>query len=134
MVHISPHCGHHWRFRVFFLSRCVFVQSVLPSTKIGKLSFPAFELDYLQSYFPSLLPCAREKKSAIRNQLISFLVAQWKLGERLCFVVYAPSVSEDAFYLSSPDLHLIFNLVSASTSFQTAESWTPICLPRFDNR
>ena len=32
------------------------------------------------------------------------------------------------------DLHLIFNLVSASTSFQTAESWTPICLPRFDNR
>lgn len=31
------------------------------------------------------------------------------------------------------DLHLIFNLVSASTAFRTAESWTPICLPRFDN-
>ena len=31
------------------------------------------------------------------------------------------------------DLHLIFNLVSGSTSFHTAESWTPICLPRFDN-
>lgn len=64
-------------FRAVFL-----VQSVLSSTKIGKLSFPAFELDYLQSYFPSLLSWAREKKSAIRNQLISFLVAQWKLGER----------------------------------------------------
>lgn len=37
------------------------------------------------------------------------------------------------YSLHPQDLHLIFNLVSASTSFQTAESWTPICLPRFDN-
>ncbi|CAH3104521.1 unnamed protein product [Pocillopora meandrina] len=37
------------------------------------------------------------------------------------------------YSLHPSDLHLIFNLVSASTSFQTAESWTPICLPRFDN-
>ena len=32
------------------------------------------------------------------------------------------------------DLHLILNLVNGSSSFQTAESWTPICLPRFDSR
>ncbi|XP_062510405.1 protein SAND-like isoform X2 [Corticium candelabrum] len=31
------------------------------------------------------------------------------------------------------DLHLVFNLVDASTSFRTAESWSPICLPKFDN-
>jgi hypothetical protein len=31
------------------------------------------------------------------------------------------------------DLHLVLNLVDASTSFRTAESWTPICLPKFDN-
>jgi len=37
------------------------------------------------------------------------------------------------FSLHPSDLHLIFNLVSGSTSFHTAESWTPICLPRFDN-
>lgn len=37
------------------------------------------------------------------------------------------------FILHPSDLHLIFNLVSASTAFRTAESWTPICLPRFDN-
>lgn len=30
------------------------------------------------------------------------------------------------------DLHLIFNLVQASESLKTAESWTPLCLPRFD--
>ncbi|KAF4520638.1 hypothetical protein B566_EDAN007504 [Ephemera danica] len=31
------------------------------------------------------------------------------------------------------DLHLIFNLVNSSESFKTAESWTPICLPKFDS-
>ncbi|GAB6022678.1 hypothetical protein CHUAL_006771 [Chamberlinius hualienensis] len=37
-------------------------------------------------------------------------------------------------YLLHPmDLHLVMNLVSASESFKTAESWTPICLPKFDS-
>ena len=31
------------------------------------------------------------------------------------------------------DIHLIFNLVDASKSFQSAESWTPICLPKFND-
>ncbi|XP_012276007.1 vacuolar fusion protein MON1 homolog A [Orussus abietinus] len=30
------------------------------------------------------------------------------------------------------DLHLIQNLVDSSESFKSAESWTPICLPKFD--
>ena len=36
------------------------------------------------------------------------------------------------FVVHNLDLHLIFNLVSASESFKTAESWTPVCLPKFD--
>jgi Second Longin domain of FUZ, MON1 and HPS1 len=32
------------------------------------------------------------------------------------------------------DLHLIFNLVTASDTFKHAESWTPICLPKFDSK
>ncbi|KAF9409978.1 Vacuolar fusion protein mon1b [Podila epigama] len=32
------------------------------------------------------------------------------------------------------DLHLIFNLLSGSTTFESSESWTPICLPKFNNR
>ncbi|PVD24522.1 hypothetical protein C0Q70_15005 [Pomacea canaliculata] len=36
------------------------------------------------------------------------------------------------YYLHSMDLHLIINLVNASESFKEAESWTPICLPKFD--
>ena len=31
------------------------------------------------------------------------------------------------------DIHVIFNLVDASTSFRSAESWTPICLPKFND-
>ncbi|KAK3812041.1 MAG: MON1-like protein A-like protein [Benniella sp.] len=32
------------------------------------------------------------------------------------------------------DLHLIFNLLSGSTTFESFESWTPICLPKFNNK
>jgi Second Longin domain of FUZ, MON1 and HPS1 len=32
------------------------------------------------------------------------------------------------------DLHIIFNLITASDAFKHAESWTPVCLPKFDAR
>ncbi|KAF9157332.1 Vacuolar fusion protein mon1b [Actinomortierella ambigua] len=32
------------------------------------------------------------------------------------------------------DLHLIFNLLSGSNTFESSESWTPICLPKFNNK
>jgi len=37
-------------------------------------------------------------------------------------------------FLHPVDLHMIFNLVTASDSFKHAESWTPVCLPKFDSR
>ncbi|KAG0049115.1 Vacuolar fusion protein mon1b [Gryganskiella cystojenkinii] len=36
--------------------------------------------------------------------------------------------------LHPSDLHLIFNLLSGSTTFESSESWTPICLPKFNNK
>ncbi|GBC12771.1 vacuolar fusion protein MON1 homolog A-like [Rhizophagus irregularis DAOM 181602=DAOM 197198] len=36
--------------------------------------------------------------------------------------------------LHSADLHLIFNMVNGSSTFRSAESWTPICLPKFNNK
>ena len=36
-------------------------------------------------------------------------------------------------HFSHVDLHIIFNLLNASTSFQSADSWIPICLPKFDS-
>ncbi|XP_022084897.1 protein SAND-like isoform X2 [Acanthaster planci] len=37
------------------------------------------------------------------------------------------------YILHPSDLHLVFNLLNASTSFQAADSWIPICLPKFDS-
>lgn len=36
------------------------------------------------------------------------------------------------YFIHPADLHLIFNLVNSSESFKASESWTPICLPKFD--
>ena len=33
---------------------------------------------------------------------------------------------------STPDVQLLLNMIYASSSFQSAESWTPICLPKFN--
>ncbi|XP_046750307.1 vacuolar fusion protein MON1 homolog A [Diprion similis] len=37
------------------------------------------------------------------------------------------------YFIHPADLHLIQNLVASSESFKTVESWTPICLPKFDS-
>ncbi|CAG8583240.1 1631_t:CDS:10 [Diversispora eburnea] len=36
--------------------------------------------------------------------------------------------------LHPADLHLVFNMVNGSSTFRSAESWTPICLPKFNNK
>jgi len=36
------------------------------------------------------------------------------------------------YFIHSADLHLLFNLINATESFKNSESWTPICLPKFD--
>lgn len=36
------------------------------------------------------------------------------------------------YFIHPADLHLIFNLINSSESFKHSESWTPICLPKFD--
>lgn len=41
-------------------------------------------------------------------------------------------VRMNKFFLHPVDLHIIQNLVDSSESLKTAESWTPICLPKFD--
>ncbi|CAG8553382.1 9388_t:CDS:10, partial [Ambispora gerdemannii] len=36
--------------------------------------------------------------------------------------------------LHPADLHLIFNTINGSSTFKSAESWIPICLPKFNNK
>eukprot|EP00096_Caligus_rogercresseyi_P012764 TRINITY_DN5456_c0_g1_i1.p1 TRINITY_DN5456_c0_g1~~TRINITY_DN5456_c0_g1_i1.p1 ORF type:complete len:502 (+),score=157.00 TRINITY_DN5456_c0_g1_i1:63-1568(+) len=37
------------------------------------------------------------------------------------------------YYIHSADLHILFNFVNSSESFKDSESWTPICLPKFNS-
>lgn len=76
-------------------------------------------------------------KSSIRD-IIGQSFVQAKVQELVFAVLIAKNqlitlVRPKSYSLHPGDLHLILNLVNGSTSFQTAESWTPICLPRFDN-
>ncbi|KAG8447305.1 hypothetical protein GDO86_014680 [Hymenochirus boettgeri] len=61
------------------------------------------------------------------NLVFSILVAQ----QRLVTVVQEKAVIEDC-RLDPADLHLLLNLIGASSAFQAGEIWTPICLPRFN--
>eukprot|EP01114_Cavostelium_apophysatum_P019135 TRINITY_DN6078_c0_g1_i1.p1 TRINITY_DN6078_c0_g1~~TRINITY_DN6078_c0_g1_i1.p1 ORF type:complete len:540 (+),score=106.62 TRINITY_DN6078_c0_g1_i1:38-1621(+) len=38
------------------------------------------------------------------------------------------------FLLQPADIHLIMNFVNASTAFKSGESWTPLCLPKFNDQ
>ncbi|XP_053329705.1 vacuolar fusion protein MON1 homolog B-like isoform X2 [Spea bombifrons] len=80
------------------------------------------------------LPCPlRDSLSSIltkaitHNLVFSILVAE----QQLVTVVQERAVIEDC-RLDPADLHLLLNLIGASSAFQAGEIWTPICLPRFN--
>ncbi|XP_066436022.1 vacuolar fusion protein MON1 homolog B-like isoform X2 [Eleutherodactylus coqui] len=80
------------------------------------------------------LPCQlRDSLSSILtkaitpNLVFSILVAE----HQLVTVVQERAVIEDC-RLDPADLHLLLNLIGASSAFQAGEIWTPICLPRFN--
>ncbi|KAL1270267.1 hypothetical protein QQF64_032556 [Cirrhinus molitorella] len=68
------------------------------------------------------------QKAITPNLVFSFLIA----NNRLVSIVQEKTVLEDA-RLKPSDLHLLFNLISASTAFQAGEIWMPICLPLFNH-
>lgn len=37
------------------------------------------------------------------------------------------------YFIHPADLHLIFNMINSTESFKHSESWTPLCLPKFDS-
>ncbi|XP_071981081.1 vacuolar fusion protein MON1 homolog B isoform X3 [Engystomops pustulosus] len=66
-------------------------------------------------------------KAITPNLVFSILVAE----QKLVTVVQERAVIEDC-RLDPADLHLLLNLIGASSAFQAGEIWTPICLPRFN--
>ncbi|CAH1784209.1 unnamed protein product [Owenia fusiformis] len=76
--------------------------------------------------------------SAVRDVVAQSIVQHAKVKDLVFAILIANNqlitlVRMKKYFLHPADLHLIFNLVSASESFKTAESWTPICLPKFDS-
>ncbi|XP_075691076.1 vacuolar fusion protein MON1 homolog B-like isoform X1 [Rhinoderma darwinii] len=66
-------------------------------------------------------------KAITPNLVFSILIAE----QQLVTVVQERAVIEDC-RLDPADLHLLLNLIGASSAFQAGEIWTPICLPRFN--
>lgn len=53
------------------------------------------------------------------------------------FVIGEGTLSSSMPFTNDPsllDLHLLFNMLTGSTTFHTAESWTPLCLPKFNSK
>ncbi|XP_053228063.1 vacuolar fusion protein MON1 homolog A-like isoform X2 [Podarcis raffonei] len=67
------------------------------------------------------------QKAITPNLVFSILVAR----SQLVTTVQEKTVIEDC-RLEPTDLHLLLNLIGATSAFQTGEIWTPICLPRFN--
>ena len=60
----------------------------------------------------------------IKNLVFAVLIANNKL---------IALVRMKKYFIHPADLRLIFNLIECSESFKSAESWTPLCLPKFDS-
>ncbi|XP_051528797.1 vacuolar fusion protein MON1 homolog B-like [Myxocyprinus asiaticus] len=67
------------------------------------------------------------QKAITPNLVFSILIAK----NQLVTIVQEKMVIEDA-RLDPADLHLLLNLIGASSAFQAGEIWTPICLPSFN--
>ncbi|KAJ3649003.1 hypothetical protein Zmor_020779 [Zophobas morio] len=76
--------------------------------------------------------------SSVRDNISSAIVGACSKIKNIVFAILLANnklitlVRMKKYCLHPADLHLIFNLVQASESLKTAESWTPLCLPRFD--
>merc|ERR1711976_912606 len=98
----------------------------------------AFALDNDSSFMLSsvrVLNLTSSTRDAISNTIAS------KCGKinNLVFAVLiienqlVALVRKKEYFIHPADLHLIFNLVNSSESFKHAESWTPVCLPKFNS-
>ncbi|KAI9475809.1 MAG: trafficking protein Mon1-domain-containing protein [Benjaminiella poitrasii] len=89
------------------------------------------------SFMLSGLQCLRLSRS-IRDQVGSILT-----DGKIKNILYAMIVADGKLVtllrprkhsLHPSDLHLLFNMLTGSTTFHTAESWTPLCLPKFNSK
>lgn len=77
-------------------------------------------------------------EASIRDSITSTIISNCSKTKDLVFAVLLAKnrlitlVRMKNCQMHTDDLRLIFNLVECTESFKSAESWTPICLPKFN--
>ncbi|KAI7877181.1 DUF254-domain-containing protein [Lichtheimia hyalospora FSU 10163] len=84
------------------------------------------------------LQCLRLSR-AVRDQLGSIFSSGGKVKGLLYAMIVAKGqlvtlLRPRKHSLHPADLHLLFNMLTGSTTFDLAESWTPLCLPKFNSK
>nr|CAH7733937.1 unnamed protein product [Callosobruchus chinensis] len=89
------------------------------------------------SFFLGAVQCL-PLTSSVRDSISSAIIGACNKIKNLVFAILLADnklitlVRMKKYCLHPADLHLIFNLVQASESLKNSESWTPLCLPKFD--
>lgn len=81
-------------------------------------------LPLVPSVRETIIGAIQSNCAKIKNLVFAVLIANNKL---------IALVRMKKYFIHPADLRLIFNLIECSESFKSAESWTPICLPKFDS-
>jgi hypothetical protein len=95
-------------------------------------------MDTDPSFFLSSVQCL-ELAPAVRDVVSESIIRYCGKMKNIVFgIVVARNqlitlVRMKKYCIHPADLHLIFNLVNATASFKDSESWTPLCLPKFDS-
>lgn len=96
------------------------------------------QMDKDHSYFLSAvkcLPLPSQDRNTISETLIRFAgkVKDVVFGILLADNHLISLVRMKKYFIHPADLHLVFNLINSTESFKHSESWTPLCLPKFDS-
>jgi len=81
------------------------------------------------------LPLAAATRDTVSESIVRFAgkVPDTVFGILIADNQLVTLVRMKKYYIHPADLHLIFNLINSSENFKLSESWTPICLPKFDS-
>ena len=96
------------------------------------------QMDRDHSYFLSAvkcLPLASQDRNTISETIIRYAgkVKDVVFGILLADNHLISLVRMKKYFIHPADLHLVFNLINSTESFKHSESWTPLCLPKFDS-
>ena len=76
---------------------------------------------------------------SMRDQIVSAIQSNCSKIKNLVFAILVSRnklialVRMKKYVIHPADLRIIFNLIESTESFKSSESWTPICLPKFDS-